>query len=345
MELELRHLRVLCAIADAGSVGRAASELGYSQPAMSTQLRRIERHFGKALFERKISGVELTQYGVGVLAQARDVLARADAIGRGPAESVSRTRRPLRLAATNSPVLSGMVVRLRSRLPDLALTVSSVYPSSEIVQLLEDGEVDAAIAADYPGLELWHSAAVAHRGIVTEPSFVALPSHHRLKHCLEVGLADLADDAWFVTPDDGAGWPGVFYAACESAGFTPAAVHEFLGDQLQLQNMIAEGLGVSIVQATLRPVPGVLIKPLTGTPLWCRYVLAWRRASPADEIADTLVSSATAAYRALIAQSPHLRRWASRTWSVTGPQVAVRPDRGPLRHRREPANGEDMQGS
>ncbi|MER6046061.1 LysR family transcriptional regulator [Streptomyces sp. NPDC001793] len=319
MELELRHLRVLCAIADAGSVGRAASELGFSQPAMSTQLRRIERHFGTPLFERTMSGVELTPYGAEVLAQARDVLARADAIGRRPAGSGAAPLRPLRLAATNSPVLSGMVVRLRSRLPDVALTVSSVYPSSEIVQLLEDGAVDAAIAADYPGLELRHSAAVAHRGIVTEPSFVALPARHRLRHSMEVGLADLADSAWFVTPDDGAGWPGVFYAACESAGFTPAAVHEFLGDQLQLQSMIAEGLGVAVVQATLRPISGVVVKPLIGTPLWCRYVLAWRRGSVADEIADTLVGAASSAYRALIAQSPHLRTWATRTWNVARP--------------------------
>ncbi|MDH6577302.1 LysR family transcriptional regulator [Kitasatospora sp. MAP5-34] len=311
MELELRHLRVLCAIADAGSVGRAASVLGYSQPAMSTQLRRIESHFGELLFERRVSGVVLTEYGVEVLAQARDVLARMDAIGHRPRGSVAGTRQTLRIAATNSPVLSGMVVRTRNRIPDLALTVRSVYSSSEIVELLQEGEVDVAIAADYPGLPLRHSAAVTHRGIATAPCFVALPSRHRLRHRLEVSLADLADDAWFLTPDDGAGWPGVFHQACAAAGFTPAAVHEFLGDQLQLQNMIADGLGVSVVQATMRPIPDILVKPLTGTPLWCRYVLAWRCDSFAAEVADTLFSCATAAYHDLIAQAPHFQAWAS----------------------------------
>ncbi|MCX3060838.1 LysR family transcriptional regulator, partial [Streptomyces beihaiensis] len=83
MELELRHLKVMCAIADAAGIGRAAAALGYSQPALSTQLRRIERHFGQPLFVRTASGVSPTPYGVGVLAQARDVLARAGAIGRG----------------------------------------------------------------------------------------------------------------------------------------------------------------------------------------------------------------------------------------------------------------------
>ncbi|WP_330302734.1 MULTISPECIES: LysR family transcriptional regulator [unclassified Streptomyces] len=318
MELELRHLRVLCAIADAGSVGRAASDLGYSQPAMSTQLRRIERYFGEALFERGPAGVRLTPYGIEVVAQARDVLARAAAIGCRPAGEAARTRRTLRVAATNSPVLSGMVSRVRARLPDVPLAVSSVYASSRIVELLEEGAVDAAVAADYPGMELRHSDAVTHRGIVTEPTFVALPSRHRLRHRAQVSLADLAGDAWFLTPDDGAGWPQVFYTACEAAGFSPVAVHEFLGDQLQLQSMIGAGLGVSVVQATLRPIPDVVIKPLIGTPLWCRYVLAWRRDAVAGEVAETLFDCAASAYRELVGQSPHLRTWAARTWSVTG---------------------------
>ncbi|MGW1953222.1 LysR family transcriptional regulator [Streptomyces sp. NPDC001920] len=318
MELELRHLRVLCVIADAGSVGRAAAELGYSQPAISTQLRRIERYFGEPLFERGPSGVRLTPYGFEVVAQARDVLARADAIGRRPASGAGAARRTLRVAATNSPMLAGMMSGVRTRLPDVSLAVSSVYASSRIVELLEEGAADAAIAADYPGRELEHSEAVAHRGIVTEPTFVALPARHPLGQRAQVALADLAEEAWFVTPDDGAGWPGVFYSACAAAGFTPAVAHEFLGDQQQLQGMIADGLGVAVVQPTMRPMPQVVVKPLTGTPLWCRYVLAWRRSAVSEELADALFQSAAEAHRQLVARSPHLRTWAARTWSAPG---------------------------
>jgi DNA-binding transcriptional LysR family regulator len=305
-----------CAIADAGSVGRAAAVLGYSQPAMSTQLRRIERLFGEPLFLRGAAGVELTAYGVEVVAQARDVLARADAIGRRGRTpgGATATGRPLRLAATNTPMLAGLVSRLRGVLPTLSVSVSSVYSSADIVAQLEDGALDAGIAADYPSIELSHSDRLAHRGIVTEPSFVALPTRHPLARRIEVALADLAPEAWFVTPDDGAGWPGVFYAACKSAGFEPAAVHEFLGDQAQLQSMIADGLGISMVQATLRPLPGVAIKPLIGTPLWCRYVLVWCPTALTDEVAEALFTSASAAYRQLIARSAHFQAWASETY-------------------------------
>ncbi|NUR29917.1 MAG: LysR family transcriptional regulator [Catenulispora sp.] len=313
--LELRHLRTLCAIADTGSLRRAALRQGYSQPAMTTQLQRIEHFFGEPLFDRSSTGVAPTPFGTEVVAQAREVLARVDAMGPRDVRPASAPGRTLRLAATNTPMLSGLVVRFRGAAPDHALTVTSVYSSAEIVALLEDGVVDVAIGVDYPGQELRHSAAVAHRGIVTEPTFVALPTSHPLATRPEIGLADLADDAWFVTPDDGAGWPGVFFTACQVAGFHPPTVHEFFGDRSQLHAMIAEGLGVAAVQATFAPSDGVAVKPLTGTPLWCRYLLAWRVGALDDVVVDSIYRSAAAAYRDLIVYAPHLQDWAARTYS------------------------------
>ncbi|MGC0417727.1 LysR family transcriptional regulator [Embleya sp. AB8] len=316
MELELRHLRTLCCIAEAGSLGRAALLLGRSQPAVSTQLGRLERHFSRQLFLRSAAGVRPTPFGAQVLAQAREVISAAERIGRSTAGADDTEPGPaLRLAATNTPILSGLVRRLRKVLPTLRLTVSSVYASSDIVELLERDEIDVAIGVDYPGRELVHSDALEHRGIIAEPTFLALPGDHRLRHRTDIALAELAGEAWFLTPDDGAGWPGVFHAACRTAGFAPAAVHEFLGDQLQLQRMIAEGIGVSVVQATIQPIPGVVVKPLTGTPLWARYLLVWRRAGQAGDIAETLYLSAADAYRELIARAPHFQTWLARTYT------------------------------
>ncbi|GAB3963284.1 LysR family transcriptional regulator [Actinoallomurus acanthiterrae] len=311
--LELRHLRMLCAIADTGGLGRAATLLGYSQPAVSAQLGRIEGFLGEPLFTRSKTGMAPTAFGMEVVARARDVLARAKAIERRSAGTVFAAGQVLRLAATNTPILPGTVARIRTALPDLTLTISSVYASSQIVELLEDDKLDAAIGVDYPGLGLRHSDAVAQRAITTEPAFVALPAGHRLADRPEVSLTELADDAWFLTPDDGAGWPGVFYTACQAAGFSPVTVHEFLGDRLQLQSMIAGGEGVSIVQATFPPADGVLIKPLTGTPVWHRYLLAWRAKGVRDKVVETVHQAATAAYRDLITDSPHFRAWATQT--------------------------------
>ncbi|MFJ1708466.1 LysR family transcriptional regulator [Kitasatospora sp. NPDC088346] len=314
MELELRHLRVLCAIADTGSVGRAAAALGASQPATSTQLRRIERYLGAPLFERAASGVVPTCFGVEVLAAARDVLVRADRLGRRGAEDAARAPRVLRLAATLSPVLPGLLDRARRQRPELRFTVSSVYRSSDIVELLERGGADAALAVDYPGRELRHSSALACRSIVTEPTSVALPAGHRLRHRPEIALADLAAETWLLTPDDGAGWHAVFHDACAAAGFAPVAVHEFLGGRLELQELIAAGLGVSVVRATTRPLADVVVKPLAGTPIWFRQLLVWRRAAMSEEEAEALFGAAASAYRGLVAGPGPLRARGTRAY-------------------------------
>jgi DNA-binding transcriptional LysR family regulator len=300
---------MLLAIAEAGSLGRAAAATGFSQPSVSGQLKRIESYFGGVLFERSTSGVRPTPLGAQVIEQAREVLARVDALGREPADPPPAPSAPLRLATTNTPILAGMLTHARTALPRLAPLVNSVYSTAEIVRQIEHGEVDAGLAVDYPGMELRHSPELAHRGIVTEPAFVALGRDHPASRQQEVDLADLADCPWFLTPDDGAGWPGVFYSACRARGFAPAAVHEFLGDHHQLQAMIAAGVGVSVVQATLRPLTGVTVKPLTGTPLWTRYVLVWSQDRVAPGTAETLFGAASRAYQELIAHVPHFQTW------------------------------------
>ncbi|WP_031051523.1 helix-turn-helix domain-containing protein, partial [Streptomyces sp. NRRL WC-3774] len=59
MDLEVRHLRAVVAIAETGSLHRAARQLGVAQPSLSTQLRRIEQALGGALFVRARSGLSL----------------------------------------------------------------------------------------------------------------------------------------------------------------------------------------------------------------------------------------------------------------------------------------------
>src|SRR5690606_22643208 len=74
MRLELRHLQVVCSIADYGSLTKAASALGLAPSALTTQLQRIERSIGGALFERDRRGARPTALGDLVLDRARTLL-------------------------------------------------------------------------------------------------------------------------------------------------------------------------------------------------------------------------------------------------------------------------------
>lgn len=311
MRLELRHLRTLCAIADAGSLGKAAAALGYSQPAMSTQLRRLEETLGGALFVRSSNGVEPTELGLGVLDQARDILARVDVLVRRPAKPSPAQGRQLRLGATITPVLPGLVARIRKAHPELKVIVRSEYAIGALLELLEAGRIDAALVLDYPGREMRDSATVASRAFTFEPAFIALPAEHPLAQRVEVPLAELAGEAWFVTPDDGAGWPGVFYDACGRAGFRPIQTHEFL-DEKNLQNLIVAGMGVTVCQPTMKPIYGMVVRPLRGSPIRLRQLVAWRRDGPAEPLAPALHRFAAETYRELVTQTPHYHAWAQR---------------------------------
>ena len=80
MDLELRHLRCLVAIADAGTFSDAAIDLGVSQAAVSRNVQALERVLGVRLLHRTSRSVAPTTAGVRVLAQARQLLAAADSL-------------------------------------------------------------------------------------------------------------------------------------------------------------------------------------------------------------------------------------------------------------------------
>ena len=83
--LELRHLRYFAAVAEAGTVTRAAERLFIAQPTLSQQIGRLEQIVGTPLLHRRRDGVRLTAAGAVLLDAARDVLAAVD-------HAVSQTR-------------------------------------------------------------------------------------------------------------------------------------------------------------------------------------------------------------------------------------------------------------
>lgn len=78
MYLELRHLRYFIAVAEELNFTRAAARLHIAQPALSAQIRSLERHVGCRLLERSTRRVELTEHGRALLADARELVRLAD---------------------------------------------------------------------------------------------------------------------------------------------------------------------------------------------------------------------------------------------------------------------------
>lgn len=310
MNLELRHLKVVCAIAETGSVTKAASQLGLAQPALTAQLQRIERILGGPLFERDRRGARPTALGELVLARARVLLPAMKGLqdeaarmaGATGIDSMSRYR----IGAAGGPILGGMVHRLSVAQPDAQITTHASYYVEELATMVLAGKLDyaqvgvcgdAIPSADY-GL-VWQTVAV-------DAVCVLMPEDHPAAKGVDVDLAELANEQWVGGTGDGC-FADCFAAACARAGFTPIRVLET--DIRGCVDMVESGLALGLCQPTFRPPAGLTSRPLRGAPLRWRYVLGWHPDSDAARSAPKLMEMAQEAYREVAARNPSYLEW------------------------------------
>ncbi|MGW4473252.1 LysR family transcriptional regulator [Nonomuraea sp. NPDC004354] len=307
MQLELRHLRVLRAIADQGSVTRAAASLGVSQPALTAQLRRIEQALGGPVFERDHTGVSLTAFGEFVLARARSVIAGMDDLlqARPPAHPV------VRVGSFENPIVVTLLESLSRTLPDSRITLQTEHFVRVLVDMVANDRLDVALVADYPGHALRAHASLGLGVVAVEPVFVALSSGHPLAGRTEVDLAELAGEQWVLPPSDGMGWPEHLLEACTAAGFSPRARYQMVEAGVR-RELVGAGHAVSACQALYDAGPAVTVLPLRGNPLWMRHVLLWRSAGPVAAQSASVLAAAVAAHRAVAARSVPYRAWTTR---------------------------------
>ena len=306
MALEIRHLRALCAIADAGSLSRGAASLGMTQPSVTALVQRVEALVGGQLFVRSHSGVTPTPAGRRLLRRARQVLLEYD----GLVEEVRAGSRqgPVRLGASHMDCLTTLVQRLDAALPDADVVLQVETSSTDLAQALASGHLDAAIIAMCDDQEVAIAAHLAHRVLLPwVPVFVALSAEHPLAAEPEIDRAALADEAWIGPPGPEDGSLASLRAAADRAGFSPRIRFEFPhGGGRQL---IAAGQAVQLVEPTAPEFPGMAVRPLKGAPMRMRIVLAWHRERMGWEQVQTIHREAAAAYAQHAMSSPVFSRW------------------------------------
>ncbi|MBL7258756.1 LysR family transcriptional regulator [Paractinoplanes lichenicola] len=307
MDLELRHLRLILAIADAGSVTKAAATLGVAQPALTTQLRRVERLLGGPLFVRGRRGVTPTELGDLVLSRARLLLPAVSDLHASALRTVGDTAR-FRVGATNGPIVGGLVQRLSDAYPGRPVSVHATWSENEIVRLVQSGRLDYALvgacATGRPGSD--EAVGLEWRTVSVDPVWVLLDARHPLAGGLDVGLADLAGERWVSAPGDGC-FNECFAAACARSGFTPLFPYEM--DAGAVFDVVTSGRAVALCQATVRDVPGAVAVPLRDSPLSWRHLIGWDPSAPAAALAPDVIALAAASYRDIVTRRPRYAGW------------------------------------
>lgn len=333
MDLEIRHLKVVCAIADTGSVTKAAALLGLAQPALTAQLQRIERILGGPLFERDRRGARPTALGELVLSRARVLLGAMkgleDEAARlaGAGEAMARYR----FGSVNSPILGGLVHRLAAERPQVQVSTHGSWSAEELARMVLNGRLDYVLCGACGESVPSGAPGMAWRAVSVDPVFVMLPETHALAARPEIALADLAGEQWAVARGDGC-FGDCFVAACARAGFTPRTIYE--ADPNGCLDLVDSGEAVGLCQAATRPVAGLVARPLAGAPLRWRLMLGWYAEGPAARFADMVFGHAVASYTDMLARNRDYRSWL-RDHPVFGAQDAVGD---------EPAGGGDGSG-
>ncbi|MFD8547220.1 LysR family transcriptional regulator [Streptomyces sp. NPDC059649] len=321
MDLEIRHLRVVCAIAEAGSLTRAAASLGMTQPGLSAQLRRIETLLGGALFERRRAGSAPTPLGDLVLARARAILPGVDQLLADTDRATRHAAAParLRVGSVGAPLLGHLLLAVRELLPAAEVTARCGYAPAPLLDDLCAGRLEAAVLGDHPGQEPPPRDGVLLHPLVTEPVFALLPAGHPLADQEEVSLSGLAAEDWAAPRPDSDRtreyWSSVFALADRQ----PRVPYEAEGRQLI--ELVRAGLAVSLCQATFIEVPGVAVRPLAGNPLWYRHVLAWHRDGPLARPGEAVLRRVRDGYLSACADSPAYARWRQRHPTAAQPLV------------------------
>ncbi|QKV81215.1 LysR family transcriptional regulator [Amycolatopsis sp. Hca4] len=274
--MELRQLRYFVTVAEELHFGRAAERLHIVQPAVSQQIRRLERSLGVTLFSRTTRSVVLTEAGQRFLPEAREVLAAA----RRAAESVASLRdvRLLRLGTSEG---------LGDRLDALLRAFARVSPSTSLelvhaptlqrLQRVRDGSLDATIVRGP-----WPSSGLDLTPLWMDEVFVALPASHPLASSSVVSFASLASlPARLSPPSRNQPLYDLVVSCCREAGFEPVLGPDFTTAQDTLGTL---GFGrphwtvFYRAHANLLPVPGVAFRPLKEpTPRMQTYL-----ATPSD---------------------------------------------------------------
>ncbi|MFK0067645.1 LysR family transcriptional regulator [Streptomyces sp. NPDC091046] len=282
-DVHVRELRYFAAVAEELHFTRAAELLYVSQPALSKQIRALERQLGAELFHRGPRGVTLTEVGAALLPHARRVLADWAEGAAAVAATRAARRGSLLVGMSTSPGRGGLLPAIRSRFtaahPEATVRLRQTSWEDPTAGLA-DGTADVA----YVWLPLPDADRYAWTVVAEEPRLVALPDTHPLTARREVGFADLADEPFLALPPEAGVLRDFWLALDERRALVgpdarpPRVGAEISGTEETYEALVA-GLGICLVatgNAPLITLGGVTTRPVRGLAP-SRYALAWRR--------------------------------------------------------------------
>ena len=291
--ITLRQLRYLSSLARHRHFGRAAADCAVTQPALSMQVRELEREIGAELVERRAGDIALTDTGLDVAQRAEQILtATRDLVDFARHRDVLSGRLALGIIPTLAPyILPRVLPRLQVKYPQLWLEVRETQTKT-LLDELNRGELDAVmLALPAEGADVETLALFDDAFLLAVPVADALPTRSR------VGVEDV-DQRRLILLEEGHCLRNQALAFCATprrdapAGLGATSL-------ATVMQMVANGYGVTLLPEVAIDAEGhdKRVKLLRfSAPEPARTIgLAWRRTSPRGKDFEALAEIVTQA--------------------------------------------------
>jgi len=162
--MDTRQLAAFCAVVERRSFSQAAERLGVTQPAVSLQVRALEKRLGTQLLDRSGRRVEPTEAGLRLYRGAQRLLAfEEQLVAEVGGEAEGDLAGTFEIGASTGPggiVLAQLLCEFQGRNPELSISLS-VFDTQTVVERVAERELELGVVG----------AARRHRGVVFEPFF------------------------------------------------------------------------------------------------------------------------------------------------------------------------------
>lgn len=293
---DLRQLQTLLAVSRTCSYTAAAELLGYTQPAVSYHMRRLQKEAGTRLVVQTGQGVRLTQAGGALVKHAETVFAAMRAAGEELSALAALGGAVVRIEAFQSicaTLIPRAAASLQGQDPGLTLTLNQAEPV-QARATVRDGEADLGILAKWENEPMPEGEEAMSRVVLmSDRRCVVLRRDHPLASQREIDFADLAAESWVME-----NFRERFATACRDAGFVPR-VAATTDDEMTIQTLVTAGLGITLRnELGLHAYLGedLVARPLRNWPRRVIYALFWPDIASVPAVAAVLRALQSAAH-------------------------------------------------
>jgi DNA-binding transcriptional LysR family regulator len=265
--MELRHLRYFVAVADELHFGRAAQNLGVSQPPLSQQIRALEDLLGVRLFERSSRRVALTEAGRVFLDQARATLAQAehavDVAKRAARGDFGKLTLGFNPSAPFVPAVARAIFDFSQQHPDVRIELLELSPGAQVAALV-GGDIDISFMRSPTPPVVPPGIAVTH--VLEERLYIAMRSEHRLARKTSLSFQDLHGEPMiFYSREQKGSFAASFLDMLHEAGVEPVVAQD-VREISTLFGLVVAGLGIAVLAESLRALQpaGLTYRALRG---------------------------------------------------------------------------------